>query len=529
MRKFVCLFLIISCVLIGCSDQGSVKERQRHLSDELVLAIGAEPSDGFDPTTGWGRYGSSLFQSTLLKRDQAMNIGHDLAVSLEISEDGKKWIVELRDDVRFSDGQPLTADDVVFTFERAKNSGSTIDLGNLERIEALEPYIVEFTLKEPQSTFITHLISTGIVPKHAYGPDYAAQPIGSGPYRFVQWDRGQQLIIEANPEYYGERSRFRKITFLFMHEDATMASAKAGQVDVAAIPAAYANQKVSGMRLVNVQTVDNRGIMFPYVPASGETEDGHPIGNDVTSDLAIRRAVNKAIDRQLLVEGVLEGFGTPAYTAVDGLPWWNPQTVFADGDIEAARQILAEGGWEDRDGDGIVEKDGLRASFKLLYPANDLTRQSLALIAADMVRPAGIEIQVEGRSWDEIARMMHAHAVLFGWGSHDPMEMYVLHSSRYKGVEMFNAGYYENRTVDRWMELALRATSEAEANEYWRKAQWDGESGLSYQGDAAWAWLVNVDHVYLVHERLDIGTQGIHPHGHGWPITDNIAEWRWME
>jgi len=531
-RKQLLLVLLMAigmAVVTGCGSGTDDGHSAALDPDELILAIGSEPTDGFDPTTGWGRYGSPLFQSTLFKRDHELNIVPDAAKSYWISEDGRQWTVELREDVRFSDGVPLTAEDVVFTFETAANSGSTIDLSNLQGVQALDDWTVQFTLKEPQSTFVSMLVSTGIVPKHAYGPDYAKEPIGSGPYRLVQWDRGQQLIVESNPEYYGEQPYFRKLTFLFLSEDAALAAARAGQVDVAAIPAAFANQSVKGMRLEAVQTVDNRGIMFPYVPAGSWTEEGYPVGNDVTSDIVIRRAINVAIDRQTLVDGILEGYGTPAYTVNDGLPWWNEETVIDDGDLEAARRILAEGGWTDADGDGIVEKDGLRASFTLLYPAGDVTRQSLALTVADMARPAGIDIVVEGKSWDEIRKQMHASAVLFGWGSHDPLEMYYLYSSRYQGVDLFNAGYYANPVVDQWMNKAMYATSEEEAWEYWRKAQWDGQTGLSFKGDAAWAWLVNIDHVYLVDEQLDIGKQRIHPHGHGWPITDNIEEWRWLE
>jgi len=516
-------------VIAGCGSRTEPGQSASRNTDELILAIGSEPTDGFDPTTGWGRYGSPLFQSTLFKRDHEMNVVPDAAKDYRISEDGRQWTVELRDDVRFSDGEPLTAEDVVFSFETAASSGSTIDLSNLEDVRVLDDWTVQFTLKEPQSTFISILISTGIVPKHAYGPNYAQEPLGSGPYRLVQWDRGQQLIVEANPEYYGQQPYFRKLTFLFLSEDAALAAARAGQVDIAAIPAAYADQSVKSMRLAAVKTVDNRGIMFPYVPSGSMTEEGYPIGNDVTSDIAIRRAVNVAIDREALVDGILEGYGTPAYTVNDGLPWWNEETVISDGDAEEARRILTEGGWADADGDGIAEKDGLNASFTLLYPAGDVTRQSLALTVADMVRPVGIDIHVEGKSWDELRKLMHSNAVLFGWGSHDPLEMYYLYSSRYQGVDLFNAGYYSNPVVDQWMEKAMHATSEEVAWDYWRKAQWDGQTGLSFKGDAAWAWLVNIDHVYLINEQLDIGNQRIHPHGHGWPITDNIEEWRWLE
>jgi peptide/nickel transport system substrate-binding protein len=519
--------LILFVTSAGCTLSSSEESTGARDNDELVLAIGREPEEGFDPTTGWGRYGSPLFQSTLLKRDSGLRIVNDLATGYEVSADGRTWTVKLRGDVQFTDGQPLTAEDVRFTFETTAKNGSAIDLSNLEKVTAANDRTVVFHLKEANSTFVTMLISIGIVPKHAYDNHYASRPIGSGPYRLVQWDRGQQLIVEANPDYYGGEPFFRRMTFLFLNEDAAYASAKAGKVDLASIPAAFSKKRVNGMHLVSVQSVDNRGIVFPYVPSGGKTAEGYSIGNDVTSDPVIRKAMNIAVDRRALVEGILEGHGTPAYSANDGLPWWNSQSTIADADIEGAKRILAENGWEDRDGDGIAEKGQQKAEFTLIYPSADVTRQALALATADMVSPAGIRIQVEGKSWSDIEKLMHSQAVLFGWGSHDPLEMYNLHSSKYRGVDYYNPGFYSNPAVDQWMDQALRAASEAEALEYWKKAQWDGTTGLSAKGDAPWTWLVNINHLYLVSDRLDIGKQPIQPHGHGWPITDNITEWKW--
>lgn len=527
---FLCLNYAIAVLLIisGCAAAKPEPDRSRAKTDELLVALGSEPETGFDPTKGWGRYGSPLFQSTLLKRDDSLNIVNDLATGYEVSEDGKVWTVKLREDVKFSDGKPLTAEDVKFTFDTTAMNGAAIDLTNLTNVEAGQNEVV-FRLKQPESTFVYSLITTGIVPKHAYSSAYAENPIGSGPYKFVQWDRGQQLIVEANADYYGKKPYFHKLTFLFLNEDAAFAAAKAGSIDIAYLPSAFSNQEIAGMRLEALKTVDNRGIAFPYMKSGGKTEEGYPIGNDVTADKAIRKAVNLVIDRQQLVDGILEGYGSPAFTANDGLPWWNEETVVKDNDADAAAEILADGGWADSDNDGILEKDGLKAEFTLLYPAGDVTRQSLALAAAEMVQAAGIRMNVEGKAWDEIEKLMHADAVLLGWGSHDPLEMYNLYSSSYGGVDYYNTGYYSNPSVDKWFGQALAARSEEKALAYWKKAQWDGQTGLSVKGDAPWAWLVNIDHLYLVRDGLDIGKQRIQPHGHGWPLTDNIESWSWKE
>ena len=520
--------LIFSIILTGCSpsNPGDKKGKGAESNkDELVLAVGAEPEAGFDPTTGWGRYGSPLFQSTLLKMDNELTIINDLATGYEVTGDGKVWIVNLRDDVKFSDGEPLTAADVQFTFETAANNGAVVDLNIIEKVEVMDEHKVKFTLKKVQSTFVNTLVATGIVPKHAYGEDYSENPVGSGPYELVQWDKGQQLIVTANPEYYDTKSYFKKLTFLFLSEDAAFAAAKAGKVDIAYIPAAFSNEEVPGMRLEAVSTVDNRGIAFPYGKSGDSTSDGFPIGNDVTADPAIRHAINIAVDRQGLVDGVLEGHGTPAHTSVDGLPWWNPDTVIEDADLEGARKLLKDAGWEDTDGDGILEKGALKAEFNLYYVSDDGIRQSLSIAVADMMKPLGINIEVEGASWDIIEKNMFSNAVMMGKGSHNPHEMYVIYSSENAGIGFNNTGYYQNETVEDYFKKALHAANETEANEFWQKAQWDGTTGLSARGDAPWAWLVNIDHLYLVQDGIDIGKQRTHVHGHGWPVTDNIMEW----
>jgi peptide/nickel transport system substrate-binding protein len=497
---------------------------------EIVLAIGGESEDGYDPTLGWGRYGSPLFQSTLLRRDAELKIVNDLATGYTVSDDRLVWTVTIREDAVFSDGQPVTAEDVAYTFAKAQESAGLTDVTVLESAAATGPHTVELRLKEPQSTFVNRLITLGIVPKHAHGPEYGKQPIGSGPYTMVSWEPGKQLIVEANPRYYGTPPAIKRLVFLFVDNegDGAFVAAKAGQVQLASVPQSLALQEIDGMRRVTVKSVDNRGILFPFVPDDGQTtESGAPIGNDVTADRAIRQAVNYALDRETLVEGVLEGFGSPAYGPVSGLAWEQPEAAIDDADIEAAKQILADGGWADANGDGVVEKNGQPAEFTLIYPASDATRQALALAAADMVRPAGITINVEGKGWDEIEKLMHSNTILFGWGSHDQTEMYNLYHSSNAGQGFYNTGFYANAAIDEKLDLALGAPSEEEAIAFWKAAQWDGTQGFTAPGDAAWAWLVNLDHTYFVHQCLDIGTPQIEPHGHGWPITAGITDWKW--
>lgn len=520
------LFLLVSC---DQPDKSAKQTAAAQHPETLVLAIGGEEEQGYDPTMGWGRYGSPLFHSTLLRYNDALEIEDDLATGYTVSEDRLTWTADIRPDARFSDDTPVTAEDVAYTFNTAKKSGGLVDLHFLTQAEAVGGHRVVFHLSKPQSTFIHRLRTLGIVPKHAHGKDYGRHPIGSGPYKMVRWDEGQQLVVEANPLYYGKKPAIQRLAFLFLDQDTAFAAAQAGTVQMAAVPQILADKEVPGMRLVRVTSVDNRGIMFPCQPATHADYKGKPVGNDVTADPAIRQAINYAIDRQALVQGVLNGFGTPAYGSVSHLPWEESATRFKDHDLDKAAALLKAAGWEDHDQDGIVDKDGVAATFTLLYPADRLIRQSLALAVADMLAPLGIRLELSGKSWEEIQKVQHAQAVLFGWGSHDPTEMYNLFYSQVAGQGYFNPGFYSNPKVDAYLEQAMSAASPEEATKYWRAVQWDGSTGVAAQGDAPWAWLVNLDHTYLVDQRLDVGTSRVEPHGHGWPITANITEWRWKE
>lgn len=512
----------------GSSLPTQQNAQQTGSAEQIVLAIGGESEEGYDPTLGWGRYGSPLFQSTLLRRNENLELVNDLATDYSVSSDRKVWTVNIRQDAVFSDGKPLTAEDVAYTFNKAAESGGLTDVTVLEEAVAIDPDTVELRLKQPQSTFVNRLVTLGIVPKHAHGTDYARNPIGSGPYKLVQWDEGQQMIVEANPTYYGEPPAIKRLVFLFVEEDAAFAAAKSGQAQVASVPQSLAVQQIEGMKLYDVTSVDNRGLMFPFPKSNAQkTPKGAPVGNDVTADRALRQAINVAVDRNALVEGVLEGYGSPAYGPVSGLAWEQPDANIQDADLNRAKQILAEGGWSDKDGDGVLEKGNLKAEFTLLYPAHDSTRQALALSVSEMIKPIGIRANVQGKSWDEIMPLMHSNVVLFGWGSHDQTEMYNLYHSKSAQGDFYNAGYYANAAIDKTLDLAMGAPTEAEAIAFWKAAQWNGQQGFTTKGDAAWAWLVNLDHTYFVSNCLDIGNPQVEPHGHGWPITANIAAWKW--
>ena len=161
-----------------------------------------------------------------------------------------------------------------------------------------------------------------------------------------------------------------------------------------------------------------------------------------------------------------------------------------------------------------------------MYPASDSVRQALAADTANQLKQIGIEVTIEGVGWDEAYDRAQSEPLMWGWGAHTPMELYnIYHTAPGKAL----AGYspYANETVDRYMDEAMACSDLEESYELWKKAQWDGTSGIIQDGDIPWIWLVNIDHLYWSKENLQVADQKLHPHGHGWSIVNNVDQWSW--
>ena len=528
MRKNIVLLLTLVMVLsllAGCGNSAVTTVAK----DSVVIAIGSEP-ETLDPTKGWGHGNYPIIQSTLVKYTADLTFENDLATGYDLSPDGLVWTFTIRDDAYFTDGVQVTASDVAFTLETAKAAQGSVDLTYMESAVAQDDTTVVITLTQPTSIFLNTLASVGIVPAHAYSEDYGTNPIGSGPYKFVEWRPQEQIMFTANENYYGGTPAIKNVTVVFMSEDAALAAVQQGSVDVAYSSATLGTTEVTGYHVEAITAADNRGFTLPVLPNEGKTtESGAPIGNDVTCNLEIRQAIAYAIDRQLVADVALNGFGRPAYSENDGMPWNNPEAVI-ETDVAYAKQLLSDAGWADTDGDGIVEKDGLKAEFSCVYPSGDSVRQAVAMAAAEQVLAIGIKINVEGTSWDEIMRRMFSEAVMMGWGSAIPNETYYLYRSEGALLDDFyNPEGYMNETTDRYLNAAMAALTPEEANRNWQLAQWDGETGTAMQGQCPWVWIVNLDHVTYVRDGLSIGQQSIHGHGHGLPLIQNLQEWEWTE
>ena len=543
MKKQMVSLLLSTAMILGLMTGCGGAGKETHTADlsqtekvgesegrgEVIISISSEP-DSLDPCMGWGHGTTPLVQSTLVEYKQDMSFRNDLATEYHLSEDGLVWTFKIRDDVKFTDGEALTASDVVFTFNTAKSSQSSLDLTFMDKVEAPDDVTVIFTLKKPTSTFLNTVATVGIVPEHAYDEDYGIHPIGSGPFKFVQWNKQEQLILEANEDYYGTVPAMKKVIIVFQDEDAAFAAVKAGQVDIGLTAATLATNEIEGYKVEAITTVDNRGLTLPVSPAEGKmTESGYPYGNDVTCHIEIRQALAYGIDREMIADAALNGFATPCYSENDGFPWNNPE-VKIETDVAYAKQLLEDAGWADTDGDGIVEKDGLKAAFTCLYPSGDSVRQAIAMAAAEQAKTLGILMNVEGTSWDDISKRMFSEAVCMGWGSSNPYTTYCLfHTDNMLKDDYYNPEGYSNPVVDGYLNGAMEALTVEEANKNWQLSQWDGTTGTAMKGDCPWVWLLNIQHLYYVRDGLNIGEQQLHAHGSSMPLLQNLKDWTWEQ
>lgn len=521
--------------LMGCASSGEASGSGSSIDSsgrsQVVVAMNAtsEPAAGFDPLVSWGcgeHVHEPLIQSTLVTTDEQLNIVSDLATEYLCSDDGLVWTFTIRDDVLFTDGEPLTARDVAFTVNGViQSSASEADLSMVDTAVAVSDTVVELHLNKPYNALLYTLAVLGIVPEHAYGEGYGAKPIGSGRYVLERWDKGQQVVFASNPDYYGTTPTMERVVVVFMDEDAALAAVQKGEVDIAYTYATHAHQAFDGYELVAYETVDSRGVSLPTVP-SGQTkvlegDIAYEMGNDVTCDLAIRRAINCGIDRESMIEQVLDGYGKVACSVGDGMPW-SSDDMQVDFDREQANRLLEEAGWL-RGEDGVRSRDGVRAAFDIWYSSDDSVRQALATEFANQMSELGLEVTPRGGSWDEIYPRQFSQPILWGWGSNSPVEVYELHYSTGWG----NYSCYENETVDAYLDQALAQTDVEASYEFWKKAMWDGTEGVAPKGAATWAWIANVDHLYFKREGLDVAHQKPHPHGHGWSLVNNVDTWSW--
>lgn len=547
-RKSLILSLIVSMSLLitGCNNAketnvGDNSKDKNSISttadtagssskDSITVYVGNNIFESsLDPVKGAMSYGYSFTNNALTRVNPNSEYEGDLAESWNISEDSLTYTFNLKKDIKFHDGSDFTSEDVVFTYETVKNNqadNENVDLTRLKDVEAIDDYTVKFTLSEPYSPFFDSIALLGIVPSDAYdSEDFDKSPIGTGPWKVVQYNTDQQIIVQAYENYYEGTPKIKQVTFVKMDSKSAFSNAKSGQLDIVMVDPNYSTETIDGMHLENLETMDVRNISLPCLPEQTMTDkDGNEItvGNNVTSDIAVRKALSIGINREQIIENALNGVGKKATGFTTNLSWGNP-LVYDDNQKEEAEKILEEAGWIDSNGDGIREKDGVVCEFDVYTSSNDEQRYLLGSAVAEDAKELGIKINVKQGRWDELTVKARTCGIVWGWGQYSPT---VLRSLLYSDL-FLSGGYdntigYSNEQVDKLINEAIDSNNQEEAIEKWKEVQTVSSEDYPY------LYIVNIEHSYFVNDSLDISidTQIPHPHGHGAPIICNMKDWK---
>ncbi len=398
------LLLVVLLAVAGCTETATPRPDGGTNGTSIVLADRDEPTT-LNPLLGYGAQGVSKIYDGLVEHRQDGSLRPQLAADLpEPAADGLSWTVKLRGDVKFTDGSAFGAEDVVATYTAALQNPVKERFSTLKSVEQVDPSTVRFTLTQVHAAF-PHLLVLGVLPSEQANP--GGQPIGTGPYKVTEWRKGDRLVLDANESYFAGAPKVKKVTVVFVTDDNQRAGRmQAGEFDGTVLPPKIAEAFTGRSTLVvqHHRSADYRSVALPAA---------HP----VTGNAAVRLALNYAANRQGMIDSLLEGKGTIAYTPVpDALAEeFDPTAKFRFDKAEAAR-LLDAGGWV-AGADGIRVREGVAARFTLMYPLGDDLRADLATAFAADAKAVGVDVQLAGLSWEAIRPRMGTDALLYGEGS----------------------------------------------------------------------------------------------------------------
>jgi len=309
----------------------------------ITVGIGAEPGT-LDPHAlddGPERTINDNIFETLLVRENDGSLLPGLAAELPTQVDELTWAVKLRPGIKFTNGEALDATAVAHSINRIINpelkTGQGSYISTIAGAEVVDPLTVHVKTKQPDPTIQTRLAWIKIVPTvYSEDPAFAESPVGTGPYKFVRWDRGQQVVIEANPEYWGDKPTVEGATFRFIPDANTrVAGVLSGEVDIITNVAPEVAPQLP-------KVVTQQGVELPYMVLNARA------GAGITEDKRVRQALNYAVNKEELAEAIFGGYAAVA----DGQLLapisfgYDPTIKAYPYDPEKAKALIAEAGAE---------------------------------------------------------------------------------------------------------------------------------------------------------------------------------------
>ncbi len=405
----------------------------------------------------------------LVKYDRDIKLTGDLAGSWEVSDGGLTIIFHLRDDVRWHDGVKFTASDVLFTYQKLIDprvpTPYSGDFRKVEKVEIVDDYTVRVKYKE---IFSPGLASWGmsIMPEHLLrGEDlltteFARSPVGTGPYKFKRWRSGERIDLESNHDYFEHRPYITRYIYRIIPDPTTMflELQTEGVDSMGLTPLQYSRQTDAGF-------FKERFKKFRY-PSFGYTYLGYNLKDKRFSDKRVRQAINYAVNKNEIIDGVLFGLGRTCTGPFVPESWaYNNDVRPVPYDPGKAKELLGLAGWRDTDGDGWLDKGGEPFEFTILTNQGNQLRKQAAQIIQRRLKDVGIKVRIRVLEWavflNEFIDKRRFEAVLLAWSlSRDPDCYDIWHSSKTAEGE-FNFVGYSNPEVDRLMEEA-RSTFDRE-------------------------------------------------------------------
>jgi peptide/nickel transport system substrate-binding protein len=400
-----------------------------------------------------------------------------MAESWETSEDGLTWTFKLREDVKWSDGDPVDSSDFVFTYNAINSdlveSPRKYVWEGIESVEAPDPYTVVVTFNRVKCDALGD-VGISWLPSHLYaadfsdimtGPEIEAPRVSAGPFLFQSWTRDDNFIVVRNENYVdGAPYMDGSIVRVVPDAGARIAQLQSGEIDFLEVQPNQIATAEQDPDLTRFQYNDDGynyiglNLANPANPQNGRDEEGNLVPQEphpILGDVRVRQAIAHSIDYQSIIDNILLGQGYPmAANVLPTIEWAVNQDLSPYAyDLEQAAALLEEAGWVDSNGDGIREKDGMDMNLSLLTNAGNTTREDLGVYVQDQLKQVGINVDFQAIDFGTLLEQMDAQTYdmyILGWtniGS-DPNDD-VFWSSEYDVVGSgFNNTSYQNPRVE---------------------------------------------------------------------------------
>ncbi len=531
MKKTIYIFLLL-LVLCGCKDKpsGTLQadpengSTQAAYGDTLIEGIIGEPSILIPMLAGdsASHSVSGLIFNGLVKYGTDLSVIGDLAESWDISADGLVITFHLRKGVKWADGAEFTAGDVMFGYKTIIDEKTPTaykeDFLQVKKAEVLDTHTFRVTYEKPFAPALTSWGNLVVLPRHLLeGKDITKSgltrdPVGLGPYKLSKWTSGQELLLGSYHGYFEGRPYIDNYRYRIIPDSATMfLELQTGGVDMMGLtPIQYTKQTDTDFFKKNFQK-------FRY-PTFAYTHMAFNLKHPFFKDKRVRQAIAYGIDKSEIVDVVLFGLGSPATGPYVPNTWpYNPNVRKYEHNPEKAKLLLKEAGWEDTDGDGILDKDGNPFKFTILTNMGNNLRKNTATIIQWRLAKIGIKVEIRALEWSAFINNFidkkRFEAVLLGWNiGLDPDQYDIWHSSKTKEKE-FNFISYNNPEVDALLEKGRRTFDIEERKKSYYRMQEILADELPY------IFLYVPDATPIVHARF----KGIKPSPIG--ISYNLPKW----